>query len=286
MKTKTASEGLFFEKRSQPRRGHFFRDMAGRDDGKFHQKSAAQAGAPTTTPTKTQDLGQLGGPAGAVSDKGENTGGVGIYGTGSGKKASPTDRLQDILENSAGGEKTASRAPSDYDADSGMPTGFHRAASKQPEALEDGGERFHTESSGPSRGLVEGGKMNLAKGTGQNMGKHASVARFMGTSYGMDKSAAKKDTTFEDSMKRKSTKYTSQAGDSLRRGGSQAVESLESGLDTITKSPILTAAGALLLGRAGVKSVGKLGRLALGRKKPVGVAAGALGGLKRMITGR
>lgn len=310
MKTKTASEGLFFEKRSQPRKGHFFRDMGGRDDAKFHEKSAMTSYSPGQIPSGgganvapkmgtgngKVDLKQTGSPDSLSnkSESGQSAGGVGVYGTGSGKQASEIDRLQDLLANAAGGkEKTAARAPSDYDSDSGMPTGFHRPASKQPEALEDGGERFHSQSNGPSRGLVEGGKMNLAKGTGQNMGKHASaaptVARFMGTSYGMNKSAAKSESEYEKSL-RGAGSYTrgkgDQALDSLKRGGRQAGKALDEGIDAVTKSPAAMGIGALLLGRAGLGGAKRLGRLALGRKKPVGLAAGAIGGLKRMITGR
>jgi hypothetical protein len=343
MTTKNASDGMFFEKRSQPRKGRFFRDMPGREGGDFHEKNAFSSYAPgeipsgggidvgtssstarygagngKPAPTKDTNIGATGAPVGGMGQKGEGMSG-GMYGTGDGDKSeetkgreSDTDRLQDLLAAAAGGkerkaseeekteEKTAGKTPNDWDADSGLPTGFHRPAYEQPEALEAGGERFHTTTAknpNYSHGLVEGGKMTSRKGTGHQMGKHASAAppvtRFMGTSFAIEKTAKMKynPNYGDDGKSTFSRGGLGERGRELKQSGGKAVDYVarkaDEGVKAVTRSPAATALAALLLGRAGYGALKGAGRLALGRRKPPpSMLGGAVGSVKKLLTGK
>jgi hypothetical protein len=339
MTDKTASEGLFFEKRSQSRSGRFFRDLPGRDDATFHEKAAFTSYPPGTIPSggginvspkmgtgtgdttessSTTDLniGATGGPVGGMGQKGEGMSG-GMYGTGEGdeeKKSSEgnkalqseVDRLQALLEAAAGGaerkassgdeEKTAGKTPDDWDADSSLPTGFHRPANEQPEALEPGGERFHsTTAKGPAHGLIEGGSLHMRQGTGHQMGKHASAAaappRFLGTSFALQKTAAdmKYDPRYGENASNYAGQRWEEAKKSLGEAGSWAGEKADEGVKAITRSPAATVLAAALLGKAGFGALRGLGRrVARGGRvaPPPSLAGQALGGIKKLISGR
>lgn len=269
---KTASaDGLFFEKRSQPEKGNFFRDMSGRDDGTFHEKSAQAnypqgviprgAGVNVSPPgaamfgsggglgeappkvekTEEVETSATGAPIGGSGQKGEGMGGGMYLGTGKGVK------------------KQAARTPSDWDADSGLPTGFHRPAEEQPEALEAGGDRFHnSQTKGPdygvgegiSHGLVEGGSLRVKGTSGGQIGKHASP-RFLGTSYGLDKTAKSWGEERGSEFKR-----------SLEKGVSGAGEAASEGVKSITRSPAASIVAAMLLAKMGLKGAKGAGRVA------------------------
>lgn len=246
--------------------GRFFRDLDGRDDGMFMGKLAqgaaaassgmADTGKPSQPATESSklDIGVTGAPMGGTGFRGQGMGG-GLYGTGSGK--------------------TASAAPSDWDTENGMPTGFHRPAREQPEGLEDGGERFHsTESNSvasPSNrqrhGLVEGGSMTLRATSSPQMGKHASIPRFLGTSYGIEKSAWDSDPTYY----RKAPKESSSSGDwvssrageytsSLGRAARGIGETASSAVKAVTTSPVGATLATLIAAKMGIGGIKRLAR--------------------------
>ena len=267
--------GLFFGKSAKPRAGRFFRDLPGRDDATFHEKTAMDD-APTATPVVGSASNIS--PGGMVAG-GEGVGG-GMYGTGKPKKAAPT--------------KTASKTPSDWDADSGLPTGFHRPAREQPEALESGGERFHSsEARAPNfgaessrHGLVEGGSMKMPATAGSQMGKHAAI-RFLGTVYS-EKTAA----SAEEYTSRAQNYAGARAGEakkSLSTFGRGLAGKADEAVKGITQSPTTSAIAALVLGKMGLgagKGVGRGASRMVGRKPAPSIAGNALGGLRKLITGR
>lgn len=284
--TKIASDGMFFQKRAQIRGGRFFRDLSGREDGTFHQKTAMIS----------KDPGEAAGDAanvspnamGAPPDGGEEAGG-GMYGTGAGRKKSGAAMLREKLD------KTAAASPSDWDADSGLPSGFHRPTEDQPEALEAGGVRFQSsEAAAPNfgapnqrHGVVEGGSVRTSALTPSQMGKHAAP-RFLGTIYGDEKIAAVGD-------------YAARVGDYASQRGEEAKKSLatfgrgvanksDELVKGITQSPTSTAIAALVLGKMGLgamKGVGRGAARLVGRRRPAPKAPGqVLGGLRKLITGR
>jgi len=299
MREKTA--GLFFEKRSQPHEGHFFRDLQGRDDANFHEKSAMTSYAPGQIPSgggadvspaggtmygtgsavddksseikaDTMDAGATGAPIGGMGQRGEGMGGGSLYGSGEGseEEASPEDTLKALLgkavaEGDEQPQKTAAKSPNDWDADAGLPTGFHRPAGDQPEALEAGGERFHsTEHKGADfgvgHGLVETGSFKMKGTSSGQMGKHASAPlRFLGTSYGIDKEA----TWSEDQANR--------FVGSARSGIGSIGEAAKKGVESVTSSPAASLIALALLGRAGLRG-GKAGLK--GAKKAINKARG------------
>lgn len=163
------------------------------------------------------------------------------FGTGTGKRASVMDLL-----------KVSAAAPSDGEAASDMPTGFHRPAHTQPEALESGGERFHSTEGGviegsrnnQRHGLVEGGAMSMPATASPALGKHASVGRFMGTSFGIEKGAG-----VEDWVSQRAGEF----GGSLRNA-------IDTSTKSITQSPIAATVAALLAARIGARGVMKAGR--------------------------
>lgn len=258
---KTAADGRFFEKRSQPFEGNFFRDMSGREDGAFYEKGAQlgsnivpRGGGINVSPPGSQMFGAgdgLGGkppkPAGTANvaipntpeQRGKGMGGGMYLGTGKGVS------------------KEAGRSPSDWDSE-GLPTGFHRPASAQPEELESGGNRFHsTDSKGPDYGVGDGikhglhetGRLRMGSG-GSQMGKHAAP-RFLGTSYGISKEA-------KSFAGERSSEFTS----SLKEGVGDIAGAAGEGLKSITKSPAASLVVAALLGRAGFRGAKGVGRVA------------------------
>ena len=108
----------------------------------------------------------------------------------------PGRKIDDKGGTGRGFGKRAAASPSDEDANSSLAVGFHRPSRDQPEALELGGERFHSTEFGVGsgsntqpHGLVEGGHMSVKATSSPQMGKHASARRFLGTSYGLEKTA-------------------------------------------------------------------------------------------------
>jgi len=267
------------------REGRFFHELAGRDDGNFFEKGSMSSYSPGQTPsggginvapkmgtgdgkggapkpgTEKLNIGATGGPVGGMGERGEGMSG-GMYGTGD-------------------GAKTAGKTPNEWDADSGLPTGFHRATYEQPEGLEAGGERFHdTETSNPSfgvgksvrHGLTETGGSSRPAGYGHQVGKHASASppRFLGTSYGMSKVGAIKD--YASKAEGYGGQLSSQGGDSLKELGRQAASTADKGLQAVTRSPIAMGVAALLAGKMGLRGLKGVGRgakrLVRGKAKP------------------
>lgn len=255
-------------------------------------------------------------PKGGVGFRGEGKSG-GMYGTGeppsdaTKKRDAESARLAELLAKASEGkerkasdseekekedkkeeaseEKTASLNPNDWDMGTDIPTGFHRPTSTQPEALETGGERFHsTTAKSPSHGVIEGGKLSLPKGAGSQMGKHASVSRFMGTSFALEKQA---ENPYEKDMGNYAKERFGEAKQSLRRAGHFVAQNADKGVKEITRNPAATALAALLIGHAGYGALKSVGRSALrgvthGAKPPPSLLHQAGGTLKRIITGR
>lgn len=161
--------------------GMFFRDLPGREGGNFYKAAMAQ----------------MGGPFGETPRAGS------LFGTGEGsekKEEPPKEKKDEKPAAKEEEEKEAAAAPSDWDvgAASSLPTGYHRPSREQPEALEAGGERFHSTTEkgrgfsgvdGPVHGITEGGRLKSRATQSPQMGKHASAdLRYMGTS--INKSAA------------------------------------------------------------------------------------------------
>lgn len=279
---KIASDGMFFQKRAQSSKGRFFRDMAGRDDGLFHEKAAVD----DMGDAADGGAGATAAPMGGMDSAGDDAGG-GMYGTGKPKKKPVIGK---------GAAKTAARSPNDWDDSTGIPTGFHRPAIEQPKDLEAGGERFHsTEAKAPDfgaaneqrHGVVEGGSMHTRPTTGHQMGKHASP-RFLGTSF--QKSAF---TSSADDYVNRGKSYASgianQAGNSLETAGKDAVGALDRGVKGVASSPLaMTIAAGLgikALGH-GAGAAGRGAKRLLGIKKKVnpGILERAVGGLRRLAT--
>jgi len=181
--------------------------------------------------------------------------------------------------------KMSSASPSDWDADTSLPTGFHRPAKLQPEALEDGGERFHSTEDGtviPSsnrqrHGLVEGGSMSLRATSSPQMGKHASVGRFLGTSYGIEKGAASSMPPMPSyySSDKPSNEATggswlgnraSEFGSSLKRAVGGIGDMASQGVKSITQSPVGATVAALVAAKMGLGGAKKIMRLGAGAK--------------------
>jgi hypothetical protein len=285
--------GMFFQKAAQPRAGHFFRDLPGRSDAKFHEKSAGDddGGDASDDDMQMNSTPEAGGDAGG-----------GMYGTGEPLPVKPRPRpsIKSMLNIAGPGKtrpavKVASASPSDWEADMGLPTGFHRPTKEQPEGLESGGERFHSTlakapdfNPGPSvrHGLVEGGSMKLPATASPQMGKHAAP-RFLGTSFA--KHAL--DDQDVDDAKSYAKDRLGELGNSLKGGGRDLAQSADSAIKSVTRSPMgamLATAVAAHLGMGALKGVGRGVGRALGRKpKPaVGLIGHAAGGLRRLVTGK
>src|SRR5690606_16102148 len=77
LRTKIAGDGMFFQKAAQARAGHFFRDLPGRTDGTFHEKSANALmgyGADAAAPAVDMQMN--------VAPPPPTEAGGGMYGTG------------------------------------------------------------------------------------------------------------------------------------------------------------------------------------------------------------
>lgn len=292
---KSASDGMFFQKRAQPREGgHFFRDLPGRATGSFNKSANEMMGYDdqpampnmNMTPPPEPDPGEMGG---------------GMYGTGEppkeeSKTQKETQRLLALLGTAGPGTtrsatKVASATPSDWENDASLPTGFHRPAKEQPESLETGGDRFFStlakspESGSPPgirHGVREGGSMQMGATSSPQMGKHAGV-QFYGTSF--DKLADGSDSSFtEEGAKRR----FSEAGGTLRTLGQDITDKADEGIKTITKSPAAMGVAALLGGKLLMRGGRGLARgtARMFGRKPVpkpGIVAQGIGSLKRLI---
>jgi len=261
--------------------GRFFRDLDGRDDGMFMGKAASQpvpivnasgGKGDKSDQSSKLNVGATGAPVGGSGFGGQGMGG-GMYGTGKGVA------------------KKAGAAPSDWDADTSLPTGFHRPASEQPNELESGGERFHDTSDGtvaqPSNrhrhGLVEGGAMTMRATSSSQMGKHASAPRFLGTSYGIEKSAF---ASGPEPGKAKGSEWVGRRADeftgSLRNAAGGVGDFLDSGVKAVTRSPVGATLATLLAARMGLGGIKRIGRLAKGKPPtpPPSAASGFVGKLR------
>jgi len=314
-------QGLFFEKRSQPHAGHFFRDLPGRNDGDFMSKGAEDTlSNDKPENTKNLDVGMTGGAVGGFGEKGEGMSG-GIYGTGTGgagpksestkKRESEHERLQELLVNADGGferkaeiDKLSAASPSDWDADSGLPVGFHRPAAEPPEGndgLEAGGTRFlDSDADGPLQsaptgtrhGLTETGGMTMKATSSPQMGKHASVSRFMGTSHGIQKTAA--GFTDKDIYSPDVKEYAGNTGQkfvgSLKELGRRGTRSADEAIQDVASSPGKSGIAALVGGALGYKLLRGMGRrgvrLVRGKRQPPpGLLQQAGGALSSLIGG-
>jgi hypothetical protein len=292
------ADGMFFEKMARPQEGNFFRDMRGRDDASFHQKTAQGTGASGAQAAVNTAQSNIAGPAPqAAQSPGASSGNFGSgEGLGEKKKKSESERLALLLSSASGkdgekeskdkDEKTASAAPSDWDG-ADLATGFHRATKEQPEALEPGGERFHSSVGNGSQyrgegsrthGLVEGGSMRKRQGTGHQMGKHASAAppRFMGTSFNKTAMKITEKSTWDKSL--------GQAKDTAQKTLSQAGETAGKALDAGSKSPLAVGIAALLAAKLGMRGLKGVGRLAgVKRKAPASLIGRGVGAIKKVI---
>ena len=286
------ADGMFFEKRAQPREGRFFDQLPGRDDGNFH-KIAMYSYAPGTIPRGGgMNVGAASGPsygAGAGSfdpskvttaNAGATGSPAGIYGTGKGKQHS----------------KKAYESPTVPESD-GVPTGFHRPAHEQPEALEGGGERFHsTQSRAPEYGAGTGrqsttqqSQMKMKATSNGQLGKQASV-RYLGTSFALEKDAGEWGdigSNFVDTLGTSSR----QAVDTAGKWGKNFARRATKKVEEKSKDPAYAlgalgagALGAGLLGRGLLRGAGK-GAKRLWRGKPATPPPGILSRIKRSIVG-
>jgi hypothetical protein len=264
--------------------GKFFRDLAGRRSGNFHKQALVDMSKTTQVNTGISGAPTNASTPGAAASASSGDGN--IFGTGKGKKSkmtlrreAETKKLAELLEGSGPGQsKTAAAQPSDWDAGAGLPTGFHRPASEQPEALEAGGERFHSsDTKNPSHGtgagirhgLTETGGMKLRPGA--QGGKHASDMRYLGTRFNKTSASAERGG--------------GEAGDSVGGTLDKGYESLKRGGRAVLRDGggvIQSAAGS-----APVMGLGALilGRMALGRMGGFALRRGARG-LSRIVRGK
>lgn len=293
---KLAADGRFFEKRAKAPGGRFFRDLPGRDDGRWYEKTAQlptssqlQVGGKTSKiKTELASTSATGAPVGASSASGGQEAAMGMNGSGEGlvnKEAKSPDenavaRLRGILargekpEGEGGREKAASADPADIGDEFIVPTGFHRPSQEQPEALEAGGERFHsTEAQNPNfspkmagnirHPLVETGGLRTKKQ--RQMGKHAQAARFLGTRYGASK-LAQDSAGFRQAMERAGGDYQK----AMKAFGQQATEKAKEGTRWLTdpKNPERAAAATALAGLVGYRGLRALLRKGLRKTAP------------------
>lgn len=296
---KASADGMFFQKAAQPRGGHFFRDLPGRGDATFqkHANGDEGYGGGNVTPEDADT------PMGDTPDAGSDAGG-GMYGTGKGapKNAKEKSKLAALLDKAGPGKtrsavKVASASPSDWEEDMiGLPTGFHRPTHDQPEALDEGGERFHstlakppeTGSTAPSvrHGVREGGSLSMPATAGHQMGKHAAP-RFLGTSFAKH---ALDDSDYEAAKSYAKDRYDEAKG-SLMSAGRDLGGTLDKGIRTITKSPVGTAVAGLVAAKLighGARGIGRGAARVFGHRpvpKP-GLIGQAAGGLRRLVTGK
>lgn len=170
-------------------------------------------------------------------------------------------------------EKAAGVTPADWGLEEHLPSGRHRPASVQPEALEDGGERFHSEEARARNPQT----------------KVSSDLRFMGTSF--NKRAASMDFTPAEEYAGDTMDYLGDRADeakrSLGRAGGQIMETADKGIRAAANNPLAAGIGALALGGLGVRGLRGAGRTvgrALGRKPAA--PKGVVGSVKNLISGR
>ncbi len=292
--SKAAADGMFFQKRAQPQKGHFFRDLPGRSNATF-QKSAEDTDSDGTEGSATEGGDSQINSTPSASDEA----GGGMYGTGkpNPKKSAEHSKLRQILDNAGPGEtrsavKVASAAPSDWEADMGIATGFHRPTKDQPEALEAGGERFHSTLAKPPasgsppgmrHGINEGGSMNIPATSGHQLGKHAAP-RFLGTGFA-------KNAVDWDKAKSYAGDRLNEMKDSLSSTGGDLADSADKAVKGVTKSPLGTTVAALVGAKLLGHAAGGVGR-GIGRafgRRPVpkpSMIGGAVGGLRKLISGK
>jgi hypothetical protein len=224
------------------------------------------------------------------------------YGTGSGmgKRATVLDLL-----------KVGAASPTDWDADASLATGFHRPANEQPEPLEAGGERFHSTEGGTvassrnnrRHGLVEGGSMSMRSTASPQMGKHASVSRFLGTSFGIEKSAEGVKTPSEAAARKieyipsyykqpsesgggwlgnRAGEFKKSLGRATEGGGDFATKAVKS-ITQSAPASVLASLIALRLGVGGVRGIGRLGKRIVRGKPPVPEAGGGI--INKIVSG-
>lgn len=287
------STGMFFKEASQSLDGHFLRDMSGRDDAFFHSKTAMNGQPPGARSMNVGATGATGAPVGGMGTPGQGMSGGNLFGHGEGvekkkPKGDEEERLKKLLAKSRdknSSEKTAGATPSDWDAGSGIPTGFHRPTKEQPEGLEEGGERFHDstadspeyESIGVKHGLVEGGSLRIPHGSSHQMGKHA--ARFLGTSLGLEKQAKYIDSGVEKYTGDKVSKF----GRSLKRGAKQVAGRADEAAEAIVGSPIAAGIATLLAARLGLRGVKGAVRAIRGKRQPTSLVGSAVGSIKKLL---
>jgi hypothetical protein len=194
--------------------------------------------------------------------------------------------------------KQSAAAPSDWENEIGIPTGYHRPTHDQPEGLEAGGERWFSTTAKPAEqgsqpsirhGLREGGSLHTSATNSPQMGKHASL-RFLGTSFNKQALAGDDDgpSTFSEEGARN---LGSNVKNSLGELGTRALSAADSGIKSLSKSPAAMGVAALLGGKAllhGGKSVVRGTARALGHvpvAKP-GIIGQGLGSLRKLVTGR
>ena len=182
-------------------------------------------------------------------------------------------------------QKKSSITPNVWGHENELPDGYHRPASEQPEALEDGGERFFDQSASVENMGV--GRLNRHDSASSSatdthqIGKHASP-RFLGTSHGLVKQARSREDLADN--------YT----ESLKRLGSNAKESLKETATKASKDPRAVALGTGLLGllafKGGRGAVRGIRRGVhgyryphLANKKPVGLIEKIQSGAKGLI---
>ena len=221
-----------------------------------------------------------------------------MYGTGSGLKPKALQNGRaarpGMFGTGQGATKRASASPSDGDIDlngAGLPTGFHRPASEQPDQLESGGTRFQSSEAryGTGHGVVEAGRLRMGKGRSHAMGKHAHMLMF------------KEADTFDDFVEstkkglKGSGEYISDVGGTAARSAAKGVKAVGRTADKYlregAKSPAASTAAAALLAYGGLRGLRGLGRGAVrlargaGKKPPPGIIERASKGLKNIISG-
>jgi hypothetical protein len=284
------SKGLFFEKRATSAEGRFLRDMPDRETGLFHK------GANTAYPPGIGAA--LSGSMGGSMNVGTTQGGGGMYGTGKGKK--PSEPAVSTPAHPAEKKAFDTTQWMEEGADP-VPTGFHRPTREQPEALEFGGERFHSSEAQVTGGVPVPSSVIDHKATAEGLGlpqmkKHANDLRFLGTSF--QKQAVdiddikQKASDAGETIKNKAGEFGSKLLHSAGEGAKDVVGAGGMALDTVASSPALALGATYLAGRkllGGAKGVARgaanlvRGRRAATAAKEVGLLGRAAQGVKRAL---
>lgn len=182
----------------------------------------------------------------------------------------------------------------DEDGPGPLPTGFHRPANTQPEALEAGGERFNDsqDDAGTGGGIQQStagdAKISPPANGGAQMGKNASVTpaaprRFLGTSF--EKRALPSADDVYDKAKSVGSDvasgakdWASQVGSSAGDAASSLGSSAKDALNSVANNKWAALAALGLGGHVALKGAGKVAKgagklLRIGEKaeKPVGM---------------